>query len=67
MANRLARWISILFDSSLLSVPIFLAIGWHEDGAAGLLWAALALVIVTGIPLAYLVAGTRMGWAAISN
>ena len=38
MADRLARWISVFFDSSVLSLPIFLAFGWIEAGTLGLLW-----------------------------
>jgi len=64
MTNRLARWISVLFDSSVLSVPIFLALGWTEARAAGLAWAALALLIVTGFPLVYLLLGKRWGWVS---
>lgn len=64
MTDRLARWVSILFDSSLLSVPIFLAFGWIEAGFSGLLWAALTLVIVTGIPLTYLLVGRKLGWVS---
>jgi hypothetical protein len=64
MADRLARWVSILFDSSALSIPIFLAFGWIEAGFAGLAWAALALAIVTGIPLAYLLLGRKYGWVS---
>ena len=62
MANRLARWVSILFDSSVLSLPIFITFGWLEMQAAGAAWAILALAIVTGIPLAYLTLGKRFGW-----
>jgi hypothetical protein len=62
MADRLARWISVLFDSSILSLPIFFAFGWSAAGIVGLAWAALALLIVTGIPLAYLILGKRLGW-----
>ena len=62
MADRLARWISILFDSSILSLPIFFTFGWLSPGAAGLAWAGLTLLIVTGIPLAYLTLGKRLGW-----
>jgi phosphotransferase system glucose/maltose/N-acetylglucosamine-specific IIC component len=61
MANRAARWISIVFDSSFLSFPIFLAIGWRESGAAGLGWAVLVLLMVTGIPLLYMILGRRIG------
>ncbi len=64
MANRMARWVSVLFDSSVLSFPIFFALGWIAAGAAGLAWAALALLIVTGIPLAYLTLGKRRGWVS---
>ena len=64
MTNRLARWVSVLFDSSVLSVPIFFAFGWIEARVAGLVWAALALVIVTGFPLAYLLLGKRWGWVS---
>lgn len=64
MADRLARWISVFFDSSILSLPIFLAFGWIEAGTLGLLWAALTLLIVTCIPLAYLLVGRRRGWVS---
>jgi len=64
MKDRLARWTSILFDSSVLSIPIFLAFGWIDAGTIGLGWAILILIIVTGIPLAYLVIGLRYGWVS---
>lgn len=72
MSDRLARWISILFDSSILSLPIFLALGYASardpstgsGQASGLLWAALTLLIVTGIPLAYLRMGIQRGWVS---
>jgi hypothetical protein len=64
MANRLARWVSILFDSSVLSLPIFFAFGWSEAGVRGLEWAILALLVMTGIPLAYLMIGKRRGWVS---
>ena len=64
MANRLARWVSVLFDSSVLSLPIFFAFGWSEAGAMGLVWATLALLVMTGIPLAYLMIGKRRGWVS---
>ena len=62
MADRLARWVSILFDSSVLSIPVFLAFGWIDAGAAGLAWAVVMFAIVTGIPLAYLLVGRKRGW-----
>jgi hypothetical protein len=64
MDNRIARWISIVFDSSVLSIPIFLAIGWLESRAAGLAWGAVTLLIVTGIPLGYILIGKRKGWVS---
>jgi len=64
MADRLARWISILFDSSVLSFPVFVAFGWQSAQASGVLWAVLSLAIVTGIPLAYLLIGRRRGWVS---
>ena len=64
MADRLARWISILFDSSVLSLPIFLALGYVSARTLGLLWAILMLFIVTGIPLAYLLIGRKRGWVS---
>jgi hypothetical protein len=64
MVNRLARWISVLFDSSVLSLPIFLALGYVSAQALGLLWAILMVLIVTGIPLAYLLIGRKRGWVS---
>jgi len=64
MADRLARWVSIFFDSSVLSFPIFLAFGWIAARAAGLAWAGFTLAIVTGIPLTYLLVGKRWGWVS---
>jgi hypothetical protein len=62
LTDRLARWISLLFDSSVLSIPIFLAFGWIGGGSSSMGWAALTLVIVTGIPLVYLLMGRKFGW-----
>ena len=62
MKDRLARWISVLFDSSVLSLPIFLTLGYVSAQALGLIWAILTLLIVTGIPLAYLLIGRKCGW-----
>ncbi len=64
MADRLARWISVLFDSSVLSLPVFLAFGTVSAGRKGLFWAILALLIVSGIPLAYLLLGWKRGWVS---
>lgn len=62
--SKLAGWISILFDSSVLSLFIFPAIGWHVAGWAGVAWAFVALLILTGIPLAYILIGIRRGWVS---
>ena len=64
MTDRLARWISIFFDSSFLSLPIFLVLGYVSVQGLGLLWATLMLVIVTGIPLTYLLIGRKRGWVS---
>ncbi len=64
MADRLARWVSILFDSSILSLPIFLAFGWHSAQTSGVLWAILTLIFVTGLPLCYLLLGRKRGWVS---
>jgi len=64
MKDRLARWISVLFDSSFLSLPIFLALGYVSAQALGLIWAILTLLIVTGIPLAYLLIGRKGSWVS---
>jgi hypothetical protein len=64
MPDRLAHWISVFFDSSFLSLPIFLALGWVSSGITGLVWAIMMLLIVTGIPLAYLLLGRKRGWVS---
>ncbi len=64
MADQLARWISVLFDSSVLSLPIFLALGFMSAGGPGALWGLLMLLIVTGIPFAYLMLGRKLGWVS---
>ena len=64
MPDRLARWISIFFDSSILSLPIFLAFGYASSRTSGLLWATLTVFIVTGIPFAYLLVGRKRGWVS---
>src|SRR3990172_4566591 len=64
VSDRLARWISVFFDSSFLSLPIFLGLGWVSSQASGLLWAVLILLIVTGIPFAYILIGRRRGWVS---
>ncbi len=61
-AAHIARWISILFDSSVLSLFIFPIVGWKASGIRGLIWSFVALSILTGIPLAYIWLGIRRGW-----
>ena len=60
--TQLARWVSIFFDSSALSLIIFPVIGWHVAGWSGVAWSLLALVILNGFPLAYILVGLRRGW-----
>ncbi len=64
MPDRAARWISIFFDSSFLSLPIFLSLGYASEHTRGLLWAILMLLVVTGIPLVYLIIGLKRGWVS---
>ncbi len=64
MASRLARWISVLFDSSVLSLFLFPLIGWRAGGPRGLGWALVALLLLTGLPLAYILVGLRKGWVS---
>jgi hypothetical protein len=64
MTDRLALWISILFDSTVLSLPIFLAFGYVSSQVPGLLWAIPMFLLVTGIPLAYLLIGRKRGWVS---
>lgn len=60
----LARWVSVFFDSSVLSFFIFPAIGWRADEWRGVGWAFIALLILTGLPLAYILIGLRKGWVS---
>lgn len=61
-----ANWLSILFDSSVIAVPVFLGVAWAETGAfvPALGWATLALLFAIGIPLTYISLGRRMGWVS---
>jgi hypothetical protein len=72
MADKFARWISVFFDSSFLSLPIFLVLGVVSEKSmpaalgkiSGVLWALLLYFVVTGIPLAYLLVGKKRGWVS---
>ena len=64
VADQLARWVSVLFDSSVISLPIFLVFGWVAAAWPGLAWAGLTLLIITGIPLLYMVLGKQHGWVS---
>ena len=61
-AASLARWISVFFDSSVLSLIVFPAIGWQAEGWRGVGWSLVALVILSGLPLVYVLVGIRFGW-----
>jgi len=60
--DRLARWVSVLFDSSVISLPVFLIFGWVVADWPGLAWAVLTLLIITGLPLVYIILGKKRGW-----
>ena len=62
--DKLARYLSILLESSVLAVPVFFGVAWAATGALlpALGWAALALLFADGVPLAYLALGLRRGW-----
>lgn len=66
MKDKLAAWLSILLDSSVLAVPIFIGAAWSEVGALlpALGWAALALLFADGVPLTYISFGRRLGWVS---
>ncbi len=61
---RLARWTSVFFDSSILSLLLFPAIGWRVGQWPGVGWALLALFILTGFPMTYIALGMRRGWVS---
>ena len=66
MKDKLAAWLSILLDSSVLAVPIFIGAAWSEVGAflPALGWAALTLLFADGVPLTYIALGRRFGWVS---
>ena len=61
---KLAKWISIFFDSSTLSLFIFPIIGWQADGWIGVSWSIVAILILSGIPLIYILIGMKKGWVS---
>ncbi len=66
MKDRAARWLSILLDSSVLAVPVFIGAAYVETGAflPALGWATLALLFADGVPLMYIALGRRFGWVS---
>jgi membrane-associated phospholipid phosphatase len=66
MKDKLTAWLSILLDSSVIAVPVFIGAAWAETGALlpALGWAALALLFADGVPLTYIALGRRFGWAS---
>ncbi len=66
MKDWAARWLSILLDSSVLAVPVFVGVSWSEVGAflPALGWATLALLFADGVPLMYIALGRRLGWVS---
>lgn len=63
-ASALARWVSVFFDSSMLSVWVFPLIGWQAGGWRGVGWAVLAFLILTGLPMLYVLVGIRKDWVS---
>lgn len=66
MKNKIAKWLSILLDSSVLAVPIFIAVAYSDTRSIypALGWAALALLFADGIPLIYISLGRKFGWVS---
>ena len=66
MKDKLAAWLSILLDSSVLAVPIFIGVAWADTGALlpALAWAALALLFADGVPLIYIALGRKFGFVS---
>jgi hypothetical protein len=64
--DKLAAWLSILLDSSILAVPVFIGAAMAETSAflPALGWAALALLFADGVPLTYIALGRRLGWVS---
>ncbi|SIQ60388.1 phosphatase PAP2 family protein [Micromonospora avicenniae] len=62
-ALRLARLITELTAPAVLVPVLMITVGWHSTrgGVAGLGWALLAVIFVSGIPFAYIVGGVRRG------
>ena len=65
-ARRAAAILSILLDSSLLAIPVFIGVALAETGSLrpALGWAGLALIFADGVPLTYLILGQRFGWVS---
>jgi ABC-type lipoprotein release transport system permease subunit len=63
---KLAAWLSILLDSSVIAVPVFIAVAMVETSEflPALGWATLALLFANGIPLTYIALGRRFGWVS---
>ncbi len=64
LSASLARGVSVFFDSSVLSLIVFPAIGWQADGWRGVGWSLVALLILSGLPLAYILVGLRRDWVS---
>lgn len=66
MKDKLSRWLSILLDSSVLAVPIFIGAAYSETQAflPALGWAVLALLFADGVPLMYIALGRKLGFVS---
>ena len=59
--DRLAHLVSAATRLPLLAVPLFFAVGAETAGGRGMLWAALCVVLTSGLSLLYLFYLTRSG------
>ena len=60
-ARKPAELISAATRLPLLAVPLFVAVGARADGGRGLLWAALCILLTSGLSLLYLLHLARSG------
>lgn len=59
--TRLARLLTELFAPWVLIIALFLAVGWHADGAHGLAWDLLGAAFASLGPMLAIVGGVLLG------
>lgn len=62
--KRIAQMVSASTRLPLIAVPLFLLVGFVGDGARGLVWAVLCILLTTGLSLLYLLYLMRSGKVA---